>query len=58
MEYKALKSILDGGLEVKPDNVLFYATSNRRNIIKEVWQDQNMNELHSRDSINEKNFSG
>ena len=54
VEYKALKSILDGGLEVKPDNVLFYATSNRRNIIKEVWQDQNMNELHSRDSINEK----
>ena len=34
--------------------MLFYATSNRRNIIKEVWQDQNMNELHSRDSINEK----
>ena len=54
VEYKALKSILDGGLEVKPDNVLFYATSNRRNIIKEVWQDQNMSELHSRDSINEK----
>ena len=54
VEYKVLKSILDGGLEVKPDNVLFYASSNRRNIIKEVWQDQNMNELHGRDSINEK----
>ena len=54
VEYKTLKSILDGGLEVKPDNVLFYATSNRRNIVKEMWQDQNMNELHSRDSINEK----
>lgn len=54
VEYKALKSILDGGLEVKPDNVLFYATSNRRNIVKEVWQDQNMSELHNRDSINEK----
>lgn len=54
VEYKVLKSILDGGLEVKPDNVLFYASSNRRNIIKEVWQDQNMNELHSRDSVNEK----
>ncbi|HIU64201.1 MAG TPA: ATP-binding protein [Candidatus Avacidaminococcus intestinavium] len=54
IEYKALKSILDGGLEVKPPNVLFYASSNRRNIIKEVWQDQNMAELHSKDSINEK----
>lgn len=54
VEYKVLKSILDGGLEVKPFNVLFYASSNRRNIIKEVWQDQNMAELHSVDSINEK----
>lgn len=54
VEYKQLKSILDGGLEVKPNNVLFYATSNRRNIIKEIWTDQNMSEIHSRDSINEK----
>lgn len=54
IEYKVLKSILDGGLEVRPENILFYATSNRRNIIKEVWQDQNQNELHNRDSVNEK----
>jgi predicted AAA+ superfamily ATPase len=31
--YKALKSILDGGLEGRPDNVLFYATSNRRHLM-------------------------
>ena len=54
VEYKALKSILDGGLEVKPDNVLFYATSNRRNIIKEVWQDQDQREISNVDSMNEK----
>jgi uncharacterized protein len=54
VEYKVLKSILDGGLEVKPPNVLFYATSNRRNIIKEVWQDQDQSELHNVDSVNEK----
>jgi uncharacterized protein len=54
VEYKVLKSILDGGLEVKPTNVLFYATSNRRNIIKEVWQDQDQSELHNVDSVNEK----
>jgi len=54
VEYKVLKSILDGGLEVKPQNVLFYATSNRRNIIKEVWQDQDQRELHNVDSVNEK----
>ena len=54
VEYKVLKSILDGGLEVKPENVLFYATSNRRNIIKEVWKDQDQSELHNVDSVNEK----
>jgi len=54
VEYKSLKSILEGGLEVKPANVLFYATSNRRNLVKEVWQDQDARELHNVDSINEK----
>ncbi len=32
-DYKALKSVLDGGIEGRPDNVLFYATSNRRHLI-------------------------
>ena len=54
VEYKQLKSILDGGLEAKPDNVLIYATSNRRNIIKEVWADNEGDELHRTDTINEK----
>jgi len=32
-DYKALKSILDGGIEGRPENVLFYATSNRRHLM-------------------------
>jgi predicted AAA+ superfamily ATPase len=32
-DYKALKSVLDGGIEGRPDNVLFYATSNRRHLM-------------------------
>jgi predicted AAA+ superfamily ATPase len=54
VEYKQLKSIIDGGIEVKPGNVLIYATSNRRNIVKEVWADNEGDELHRSDTINEK----
>jgi len=32
-DYKALKSVLDGGIEGRPPNVLFYATSNRRHLM-------------------------
>ncbi len=55
-EYKYFKAILEGGLEVKPENTVIYATSNRRNIIKETWKDQNEldNEMHISDSIQEK----
>lgn len=54
VEYKQLKSTIEGGIEAKPDNVLIYATSNRRNIIKEVWADNEGEELHRTDTINEK----
>ena len=54
VEYKQLKSIIDGGVAAKPDNVLIYATSNRRNIVKEVWADNEGDELHRSDTINEK----
>jgi predicted AAA+ superfamily ATPase len=53
-EYKVLKSLIDGGMEVRPDNVLIYATSNRRNLIKETWDDRSGNELHRQDTLNEK----
>ena len=56
IEYKYLKAVIEGGLETKPDNVLIYATSNRRHLIKETWNDRNdMDvELHHSDTIQEK----
>ena len=40
IEYKYLKAIIEGGLERKPDNVLIYATSNRRHLIRETFNRQ------------------
>lgn len=54
IEYKKMKSILDGGVEQSPDNVLICATSNRRHLIKETWADRNGEEIHNSDSVNEK----
>ncbi|HWR43981.1 ATP-binding protein [Sporomusa sp.] len=53
-EYKILKSLIDGGVEVRPENVLIYATSNRRNLVKETWDDRDGSELHRQDTVNEK----
>jgi predicted AAA+ superfamily ATPase len=53
-DYKHLKSIIEGGMEVMPDNVLLYATSNRRHLIRETWNDRAGLELHSQDTVNEK----
>lgn len=52
--YKNLKSVMDGGVEVKPDNVLIYATSNRRHLVRESWNDRTGDEVHHQDTINEK----
>lgn len=56
VEYKHLKAIIEGSLEVKPDNVLIYATSNRRHLVKENWVDrQNAHgEVHMSDTEQEK----
>ena len=40
IEYKYLKAVIEGGLEKKPDNVLIYATSNRRHLIRETFSDK------------------
>ena len=55
-EYKHLKSILEGGVEARPANVLIYATSNRHHLIRETWNDRNNNadDLHRFDTVNEK----
>lgn len=41
IEYKFLKAVIEGGVETKPDNILIYATSNRRHLIRETWNDRN-----------------
>ena len=42
IEYKFLKAVIEGGVETKPDNILIYATSNRRHLIRETWSDRTM----------------
>ena len=56
IEYKYLKAVIEGGLEIKPDNVLIYATSNRRHLIRETWNDRSDmdQELHRSDTMEEK----
>ncbi|HHU75179.1 MAG TPA: ATP-binding protein [Clostridiales bacterium] len=58
IEYKYLKAIIEGGLETKPDNVLIYATSNRRHLIRETWNDRSdmekTEEIHRFDTVQEK----
>ena len=57
IEYKYLKAVIEGGLETKPDNVLIYATSNRRHLIRETWSDRSdmsKDELHHSDTMQEK----
>jgi len=55
-EYKYLKAIIEGGLEAKPQNVLLYATSNRRHLIREKWSDKDDrdDDLHTNDTVQEK----
>ncbi len=57
IEYKYLKAVIEGGLEIKPKNVLIYATSNRRHLIRETWSDREdvrQEELHHSDTMQEK----
>ena len=57
IEYKYLKAVIEGGLETKPENILIYATSNRRHLIKETWgdrSDRSDDEMHRSDTVQEK----
>ena len=58
IEYKFLKAVIEGGVETKPDNILIYATSNRRHLIKETWNDRNdqvnTDDRHHSDTVEEK----
>jgi len=57
-EYKFLKAVIEGGLETKPANILIYATSNRRHLIREMWTDRDDMEqngdIHRSDTMEEK----
>ena len=55
IEYKYLKAVIEGGLEKKPNNVLIYATSNRRHLIRESFRDKNErdDDLHTNDTVQE-----
>ena len=58
IEYKFLKAVIEGGVETKPENILIYATSNRRHLIKETWNDRSDvqvdNGIHKSDTMEEK----
>ena len=56
LEYKYLKAILEGGLGKRPKNVLIYATSNRRHLIREKFSDKREldDDLHNNDTVQEK----
>ena len=58
VEYKFLKAVIEGGVETRPDNVLICATSNRRHLVQETWNDRSDMEfngdVHRSDTMEEK----
>ena len=58
VEYKFLKAVIEGGVETRPENVLIYATSNRRHLVRETWKDhddmEHNGDIHRSDTIEEK----
>ena len=54
-DYKALKSVLDGGIEGRPSNVLFYATSNRRHLMpREMIENERATAINPNEATDEK----
>jgi uncharacterized protein len=56
VEYKYLKAFIEGGLEKRPDNILIYATSNRRHLMKETWADRDdkYEDMHESETMQER----
>ena len=52
-DFGALKAILEGGVSGKTNNIVIYATSNRRNLVKENFNDRNGDDIHLQDTIQE-----
>ena len=54
-DYKALKSVLDGGIEGRPENVLFYATSNRRHLMpRDMIDNERSTAINPAEAVEEK----
>jgi predicted AAA+ superfamily ATPase len=54
-DYKALKSVLDGGIEGRPANVLFYATSNRRHLMpRDMMENERATAINPGEAVEEK----
>ena len=54
-EYKSLKAVLEGGIEGRPENVIFYATSNRRHMMpRDIIENDQSNEINPSDAVDEK----
>ena len=56
-DYKYLKAVIEGGMEKRPDNVLIYATSNRRHLVRETYGDKEgdiRQDMHTSDTVQEK----
>jgi predicted AAA+ superfamily ATPase len=51
--FSALKAVLEGGLATRPQNVLVYATSNRRHLLRESFDNRDGNEVHAADTVQE-----
>lgn len=56
--YKYLKAVMEGGAEAAPENVRIYATSNRRHLVRETWNDrsdmEHAGDIHRSDTVEEK----
>lgn len=52
--YRELKALLEGGIEERPSNILFYATSNRRHLLPERMEDNQGGEIHPEEAVSEK----
>lgn len=53
-DYKEMKAVLDGGLEAVPDNLLVYATSNRKHLVPTKFSDNESDEVRPSDTVEEK----
>lgn len=53
--YKSLKAVLEGGIQSRPDNVIFYATSNRRHLLpRDMMENERRTAIHGGEAVEEK----